>query len=443
MIRVVSVGRNVAPWVVGTLDSVLAESKHEPVSLHVVLDPSEDDSQRIVEDWMVATAGLLPTTWTWNSERRCATPNQRTAIANADPQPGNIIVWLDLDGDRLLPGALTRIREEYDRGALLTFGSHVCVPPAPGNRPAVPYPPEVIASNSYRANITRHGAGFNHPRTMSAEILKAIPDDHYLFHRGPRKGQPYDYGADYVYMVPGLELAGPRHSYITDPILAYNHANPEADYLVSNKQTAAVLTDLLARTPLGPLEAPLDGTRLYLPDPDRYKILADHQERFGLRRMIETGTYRGDACAALAERFDRIDTIELDRRLHRTALQRFRGSNVAVHHGDSRKVLPQLLSGVTEPTLFWLDGHQSGPETAAGPCPLLAEIMLTLAHAWHQNLKHVILIDDARCLAGQPSHHEWKHYSDYPSMEWIEMQAKVAGYSTTLADDVLRLVPDQ
>ena len=83
----------------------------------------------------------------------------------------------------------------------------------------------------------------------------------------------------------------------------------------------------------------------------------------------------------------------------------------------------------------------AGPDTAAGPCPLRAEIMLALAHGVEHGLGHVILVDDARCLNGQPSHREWAHYADYPSLEWIAAQAEVAGWSCTLADDVARLVP--
>lgn len=444
MIHVISVGRNVERWATATLNSVDEEwSQGTEVTLHVVVDASDDDSARVVKDWSDhnnAGVAPLPHTLTINTERRCATPNQRTAIAIADPADDDIIVWLDLDGDRLMPGALARIQQAYDQGALLTFGSHVCSPPAPGNRPAIPYPPEVIAANSYRANIMRHGAGFNHPRTMSGAIVRAIPEDHFYFHRGPRKGEPYDYAADYVYMIPGLELAGPRHAYIPDPLLVYNHDNPEADWRVSTGHTRAVFDDLQARNPLGPLEAKRpDGSPLFLPDEERRAII--HQHREGLTRMIETGTYRGDTSAAMAPHFAQVDTIELDRQWHRKALRRFQGTNVTAHYGDSKKVLPGLLAKLKVPALFWLDGHQSGPDTAAGECPLRAEIMLALAHAHDNGLGHVILIDDARCLYGQPSHREWVHYGDYPSLEWIAAQAEVSGYSCVLADDVVRLEP--
>lgn len=297
----------------------------------------------------------------------------------------------------------------------------------------------MIAANSYRRNIMRAGAGFNHPRTMSAKVWAEIPEDHYRFHTGRRKGQPYDYGADYVFMVPGLELAGPRHRYLRDPLLAYNHANPEADYLVSGPDTAAVLTDLLSRPGLGPLEARRpDGRLLYLPDPERHAVIAGYAQRHGLRHLVETGTYRGDTVAALVSMFDTVDTVEMEPKLYKAARMRFRDDRrVRCHHGDSRKALPSILANLKGPALFWLDGHTSGPETARSDCPLRAELMMVLA----DRRRHVILIDDARCLHGQPSHHEWMHYADYPSLEWIAAQAAVAGYSCELADDIVRLEP--
>lgn len=243
-----SVGRNVSRWAVDTLESV----RHPDIDIHVVVDDSTDDSAEVVSKWMAAN-GRTGDTLTVCDERRYGVLNQRTALAEADPADGDVVVWVDLDGDRLLPGAVERIRAEYERGALLTFGTHICVPPMPGNRTAIPYPRDVIDANSYRANIMRAGAGFNHPRTMSGAVAKAIGDDQFCFAAGKRRGESYDCGADYVFMIPGLELAGPRHAYIPDPLLAYNHANPEADYLANPDRTRAVFTDLIGRPCLDPL----------------------------------------------------------------------------------------------------------------------------------------------------------------------------------------------
>lgn len=310
--KVLSVGRNVSRWAVDTLESV----KHPDIDVHVVVDHSKDDSAQVVSEWMAANAGKADSL-TICDERRYAVLNQRTALAEADPADDDVIVWVDLDGDRLLPGAVERIRAEYEAGMLLTYGTHICVPPMPGNRVAIPYPRDVIDANSYRHNIMRAGAGFNHPRTMSGAVAKAITDDQFHFADGKRKGEPYDCGTDYVFMIPGLELAGPRHAWIPDPLLAYNHDNPEADYLANPDRTRAVFADLIARPCLDPLGTVTPDHRALLASLDRLVIAGvdprDGRDRGPLRTDLGSrprtfwlgGNVRVDLMVALAHGYER------------------------------------------------------------------------------------------------------------------------------------------
>jgi FkbM family methyltransferase len=63
--------------------------------------------------------------------------------------------------------------------------------------------------------------------------------------------------------------------------------------------------------------------------------------------------------------------------------------------GDSRDILPQL--DLSEPTVFWLDGHWSAGDTAGegDECPLLDELATI-------GPQHAILIDDARLFIEPP-----------------------------------------
>jgi len=124
-----------------------------------------------------------------------------------------------------------------------------------------------------------------------------------------------------------------------------------------------------------------------------------------------TGTFHGGTVEAVKRAFRHIDTIELDPQLAARARQRFAGhSHVTVLQGDSGQVLPTVLARLTEPALFWLDAHYSGPGTARAnrDTPIVDEISAILAHPVPG---HVVLIDDARGFGALP---------DYPTVAELE-----------------------
>src|SRR5213594_1151332 len=93
-------------------------------------------------------------------------------------------------------------------------------------------------------------------------------------------------------------------------------------------------------------------------------LAGELKETLGLRRAVETGTYRGGSARLLAEIFDDVVTIELSEDLHDAAARELAGlGNVRALQGDSRLELgPLAVESV--PTLYWLDGHWSGGNTA-------------------------------------------------------------------------------
>jgi hypothetical protein len=153
-------------------------------------------------------------------------------------------------------------------------------------------------------------------------------------------------------------------------------------------------------------------------------VIRHHAKTYGLRTLVETGTWRGDTIAAVADRFERCITIELSTELWREACARFRASpNVTCLHGDSGVVLPQVLAELRAPALFWLDAHASGgPTVDSGKGPILDELRAILSHG---ERGHVVLIDDARGHALEP----------------IEA-AVPAGHRFTVRNDIIRITPD-
>lgn len=140
----------------------------------------------------------------------------------------------------------------------------------------------------------------------------------------------------------------------------------------------------------------------------KQRVVKEYARRYSIRTLVETGTYTGAMVFATKDLFGRIFSIELNDALYQAASVGFsKFPHVTAVHGDSGYVLPEVLSAIFEPCLFWLDGHHSGGTTAKGELetPIRRELQHILNH---QVEDHVVLIDDARCFVGE---------SDYPTIE--------------------------
>lgn len=178
---------------------------------------------------------------------------------------------------------------------------------------------------------------------------------------------------------------------------------------------------------------------LFLPAEQRVEVIRDYAKRYGIKHLIESGTSVGDTPNALMDDFTTLTTIELDPGLYVRAVQRFAGSKVQCMMGDSGRLLPGLLVGLTEPVIFWLDGHHSGPGTAHGDLdtPIVAELTAAVAAPKGS----VILIDDARIFAEGPEHFDEPHYHDYPPLSWVRDKAQQSGFDYEMKDDIIRITP--
>jgi hypothetical protein len=127
--------------------------------------------------------------------------------------------------------------------------------------------------------------------------------------------------------------------------------------------------------------------------------------------------------------FSSVVTIELsDHYFERARTDLADVSNVTAEHGASPSVLRQLES---RPTLYWLDAHWSGLDTAGAenPCPVLEEIAAIPAHP-----ADCLLIDDARLFAATREPERW------PTLvEVIDAlgQARPTAHVTVLHDLIL------
>lgn len=171
-----------------------------------------------------------------------------------------------------------------------------------------------------------------------------------------------------------------------------------------------------------------------VPPPDyvKEKIIKKYTLMFSPKVFIETGTYYGDKVDTLKNLFTNIISVELDNELYEKAKHRFKNySNIKIIQGDSSRILPKVLPGISEKILFWLDGHFSEGITKKGNLntPIMEELE-AISHCTITN--NVILIDDARLFNGT---------ADYPTIEALKkyIAKKFPRHIMIVANDIIQI----
>ena len=173
---------------------------------------------------------------------------------------------------------------------------------------------------------------------------------------------------------------------------------------------------------------------MIIPPSHEYKqeVIAQYKEKYKYDILIETGTYEGDMVESQKRRFKKILSIELGDNLYLNAVDKFKNDeNVSIIHGDSGKVLSEILNHTNESAIFWLDGHYSGGITALGEkqTPIVEELDAIFKH---KNMKHVILIDDARCFLKELG---------YPTIPELKELIENNNYHVDVINDIIRCEP--
>ena len=164
----------------------------------------------------------------------------------------------------------------------------------------------------------------------------------------------------------------------------------------------------------------------------RSEILRYAKEN-NIKVFIETGTYKGETPAMLINDFETLHTIELSDELYRMATEKFAGTKVKTHHGNSMMVLPEIIKDIDEPVLFWLDGHYSNaPFCAKGETdtPIIQELTAIFKE---KILPHIILIDDARLFGTE---------KDYPNIKNLKkfILSHRQNAKIEIFEDIIRIV---
>jgi hypothetical protein len=161
-------------------------------------------------------------------------------------------------------------------------------------------------------------------------------------------------------------------------------------------------------------------------------VVRTYGASFGLRTLVETGTYYGEMVAAMKRRFDHIYSIEYAPELAERARRKFaREHHIKIFCGDSQVVMPEVLALLDGPALFWLDAGYYGWVGKQGDQQRLsAELEMILSHPF----PHIVLLDDARGLTGRDG---------IPSVR--EVKAHIEGKFPTreveVEHDIMRITP--
>jgi hypothetical protein len=166
----------------------------------------------------------------------------------------------------------------------------------------------------------------------------------------------------------------------------------------------------------------------------KQQTLITYAMKYGLRILVETGTYYGDMVQAMKGYFDQVYSIELSEELYGKAKKRFnRSKNIKLICGDSAIELLNITEHLNQPALFWLDGHYSAGETVKGDknTPIYEELSHILSGP---DKGHVIIIDDARCFGKE---------LDYPSLQALMdfIRSKRSNLDIVVQDDSIRIAP--
>lgn len=226
----------------------IEEQSVQDYDVLIVDDASTDPRQaKVIQSW----CDSRDERWQYviQNERQFAPRNQFWGINILNPKDDDVIVWLDLDGDRFAhSNVLAHLIDAYADDTLLTYGSYRPIPDMGTSTMATPFPDDVVLLNTYRKETLR-ACHFNHLRTMKGELFRSIPAAQFKW---PGGGW-YEGGTDYVFMVAGLERAGGRYKYLPEVLCLYNHANPLADNIVHPQEASACVINFLSRPPLSPL----------------------------------------------------------------------------------------------------------------------------------------------------------------------------------------------
>jgi glycosyltransferase involved in cell wall biosynthesis len=240
---IVSAGWKCWPWIQQTVESIDAQ-EYRNFSVVLADDHSEDAELAL---YMTQTA-MDRRGWAClvQQEHKGTLRNQVEAIRLMKPDPEDVIVFLDADGDHFAhEHVLDRLVEAYADGSKVVYSMYEPYPPSPGSQQSRPHPPEVIRSNNYRAFTARAGHHWNHIRSFKAELFYGMDDSDFT----DDDGNWFMGAPDSALMFPALELARGKVKFFPEVLMRYRADHSQSDWVLHAREIDRAHDIILSRPP--------------------------------------------------------------------------------------------------------------------------------------------------------------------------------------------------
>lgn len=133
------------------------------------------------------------------------------------------------------------------------------------------------------------------------------------------------------------------------------------------------------------------------------------RDEFKTPVCVETGTCLGSTAKWMGEQFEQVHTVEINEEFARFARPKLK-ENTTLHIGSSPDALKQILPGIADRCIIFLDAHW-GPM-----CPLIEELKAIKEHA---KQKPVIAIHDFK-VPGWPRFGFDSYNGQEFTYEWLK-----------------------
>ena len=217
---------NVEKWITKNIQSIQAQ-EYKNFECIIIDDLSTDKSVEIAQSLIEGDKRFRLVV---NSEKKYALQNIYEGILATNPGDHDIIATVDGDDWLYDSSVLDKLNSIYhENDCYLTYGEYVKLDDLRAGfltpNGSYPFPPSIIENNQFR----EYPWISSHLRSFKYGLWKKINKTDLL----DGSGHFYRMAWDVAFMLPMLEMAGPRIRFVPDILYVYNNENPINDSKVN------------------------------------------------------------------------------------------------------------------------------------------------------------------------------------------------------------------